>query len=213
MGSRNWLFTLNNPEDSEYPCKWTLDRVKLIVYQVEVGEEGTIHLQGYLELESPRRLTYLKTLSARSHWEPRKGSRRQALEYVTKEETQLCPPTAWAAGRERWLDCINGEFTPFWKSLNLWETMSGNESTKSDSKLRLSKIQRKLSDASTSLEEIADEDFDIWVRHYRAFERYVCMKTKPRSFPTVVNVFVGPTGTGKSKWAMDELSGRLLETA
>lgn len=203
MGSRNWLFTLNNPEDEEYPHKWNLERVQLIVYQVEVGEEGTLHLQGYLELESPRRLSFLKKISPRSHWEARKGSRRQALEYVTKKETQLCPPVGWIAGAERWVDCVNDEFLPFWKQLKLCETMTGKESHKSESRLRLLKIQRKLSEDSNSLEEIADEDFDIWVRYFRSFERYLCMKTKPRSFPTVVRVFVGPTGTGKSKWAMD----------
>lgn len=82
--------------------------------------------------------------------------------------------------------------------------MSGEDSRKSDGKSRLLAIQKKLTEGSASIEDIADEDFDIWVRYFRSFERYVCMKTKPRCFPSVVHVFVGPTGTGKSKWAMEK---------
>lgn len=53
------------------------------------------------------------------------------------------------------------------------------------------------------MEKIADEEFDVWVSHYRAFERFLLMKQKPRNHDVVVHVLQGPTGTGKSKWAMD----------
>lgn len=72
---------------------------------------------------------------------------------------------------------------------------------------RLTSIQSQLSEDSASIEKIADEEFDLWVRYYRAFERYMTMKSKPRNFPVEVHVLVGPTGTGKSKWAMDTYPG------
>ncbi len=60
---------------------------------------------------------------------------------------------------------------------------------------------------TSSYEDIADNEFDLWVRYYRAFEKYICMKTKPRNFPVDVHVLQGPTGTGKSKWALDTYPG------
>lgn len=207
MGSRNWLFTLNNPGDDEYPSKWNLERIRLLVYQVEMGEEGTIHLQGYLELESPRRLPYLRSLAPRAHWEIRKGSRRQALEYVTKEESRLVPPSAWKSGAERWIDCVNDDMSSFWTSLNMLQMINGSERGTSATSSRLSEIRGKLAENSSSLEEVADEDFDLWVRYFRAFEKYICMKTPPRNHPVDVHVVCGPTGTGKSKWAMETYPG------
>jgi hypothetical protein len=65
-------------------------------------------------------------------------------------------------------------------------------------------IRSKLSEGnSATIEEIADNEFDLWVRYYKAFDRYLLMKTKPRNHVVEVHVLQGPTGTGKSKWAMD----------
>jgi len=47
----------------------------------------------------------------------------------------------------------------------------------------------------------------LWVRHYRAFEKYMTMKTEPRNHDVEVHVLYGPTGTGKSRWCMDEYPG------
>lgn len=211
MSSRNWCFTINNPENADYPAQWNLERVKLIVYQVEMGEgSNTIHLQGYLELESPRRLSYLKSVNAHAHWEMRMGSRKQALQYVTKEDTRLCPPSAFIKGVTdllppiTWLDCVENDLPSFWTSLQLSDTMIGTQPQSSTRSMKLSAIQRRLSEGSVSIEQIADEEFDLWVRHYRAFEKYITLKTKPRSHSTVVHVLYGPTGTGKSKWCLDQ---------
>ncbi len=84
---------------------------------------------------------------------------------------------------------------------SLLEATSGSESS---TKSRLSAIQLRLSEGnSDEIESVADEEFDLWVRYYRAFERYLMMKTPAREWKTNVHVLQGPTGTGKSKWAMD----------
>lgn len=61
-----------------------------------------------------------------------------------------------------------------------------------------------LLDAGSTSEEISDLYFDEWVRHYRAFEHYALLKTKPRNHAVTCIVIQGPTGTGKSKWCMDK---------
>jgi len=63
-------------------------------------------------------------------------------------------------------------------------------------------IKEKL-DAGKEEKDIADENFESWVRHYRAFREYRLIKTAPRNHAVEVIVCHGPTGTGKSKWAME----------
>jgi len=52
---RNWVFTLNNPDGLLTPdLDWVVDDpVHFLAYQLEVGDSGTEHFQGYLELSRP----------------------------------------------------------------------------------------------------------------------------------------------------------------
>lgn len=200
--SRNWCFTLNRPTNACYPETWTLTNVKMLIYQLEMGEEGTLHLQGYVELIQPRALTALKKLSAQAHWEQRRGSRKQAVLYVVKEETRISPPCLY--WEKEWVSPDNENL----KQISEWLTSIGINLTRGDGlkpsalKQRLEEIKDKLQDSSSSIEEVADESFDLWVRYYKAFERYITMKTKPRSSDVEVIVIQGPTGTGKSRWCL-----------
>ena len=93
--SRNCLFTINNPTEEDEPSSWP--GVKYLVYQRERGEEGTEHYQGYVMFSSNKRLLSLKTLCPRAHWEFRRGSHQQAVEYCTKESTRIDGP--WIIGQ------------------------------------------------------------------------------------------------------------------
>lgn len=85
--TRNWVFTLNNPEgvpnlpsNSEY------------VYQLECGESGTPHYQGYIRFPNNQRLTGVKKILPTAHWEPRLGTHEEAYAYCTKLESRLEEP-------------------------------------------------------------------------------------------------------------------------
>lgn len=82
---KDWCFTLNNPrtKDRERIQKWQYD---YLVFQLEVGEEGTPHLQGFVQFAKQHRLSVLKKLDQRIHWEPRRGSAIQAAHYCKKPE-------------------------------------------------------------------------------------------------------------------------------
>lgn len=93
--SRNWVFTLNNYTAAEL-AEWhghvqdcTDDEHKTLAYVVfgqEVGESGTPHLQGYIRCKSAKSMAGVRTCySQRAHWEPRKGTHREASEYSKKE--------------------------------------------------------------------------------------------------------------------------------
>lgn len=85
---RRWCFTVNNwTEDEEAHISAFLD--EHCIYGVigsEVGENGTPHLQGFLILPSPQRLSYLRRhVSERAHFEAARGKSSQAAEYCKKE--------------------------------------------------------------------------------------------------------------------------------
>lgn len=63
-------------------------------------------------------------------------------------------------------------------------------------------VREKIKDGATDL-TIANEYFDVWVSNYRAFERYRTLITPQRNHDVEVIVIQGPTGTGKSKYCLD----------
>lgn len=81
--AKDWCFTLNNPRrrDKERILKWQFD---YIVFQLEVGEQGTPHYQGFVQFTTKQRLSALKKLNRHIHWEPRRGSAHQAAHYCMK---------------------------------------------------------------------------------------------------------------------------------
>ncbi len=88
---RNVCFTINNPTDVDVDGLKELDW-KYLIYQSELGEDGTEHLQGYMEFEGQKRFQYLKTRIPRAHIEARRGTQQQAIDYCRKEETRLDGP-------------------------------------------------------------------------------------------------------------------------
>lgn len=90
MGSSSWCFTLNNYEENE--ITFIKDNLSLLCTRLyvskEIGEQGTPHLQGYLTLRRPKRLTGLKKLLKRAHWEKAKGDYNDNKTYVFKADSE-----------------------------------------------------------------------------------------------------------------------------
>lgn len=81
---RNWCFTLNNYTEDEVASIQALE-VKYIIYGKEVGENGTPHLQGFINFDKPTRLAACKKINERAHWEICKGSSEQNITYCSKQ--------------------------------------------------------------------------------------------------------------------------------
>lgn len=91
-GAKHWVFTLNHYCDDEFVHIGSLcdpaapGPVRYLVMGREVGEGGTPHLQGYVELSTRKRLIWLKdNVSLRAHWEMRHGPRDAARDYCMKD--------------------------------------------------------------------------------------------------------------------------------
>lgn len=65
--------------------------MRYLVYQEEVGESGTHHFQGYIEMPRPVRFTHFRNLE-RAHFEPARGTPDECIEYCTKEDTRVGVP-------------------------------------------------------------------------------------------------------------------------
>jgi len=89
--SRGWVFTLNNPDAAEEATCNGVD-VQYSVFQMERGENGTEHFQGYFYFACVKRLSAVRRILPRAHWEPRMGSHDQAVAYCTKEDTRVRGP-------------------------------------------------------------------------------------------------------------------------
>lgn len=87
-GYRYWCLTLNNPSNDE------MDQLLAIV--VKKGWEGIIakeigdisnlaHLQGFIKSKNQIRLSTLKSINERIHWEPTKSNELNNVKYCSKD--------------------------------------------------------------------------------------------------------------------------------
>lgn len=209
MSSRNWCFTINNPttEDvTELLCPTTT--VKFLFASLETGSEDTLHYQGYLELDRHRRLNHVKNILTRAHLEPRRGSAKQALSYCLKDLTPETKETIANWEQESYIgDLHDTTRLPTTILRNTAERtasaiLSDDSSRKRGREERLLALKKKIDEGATD-KELAEEDFASFIQYHRGLRIYRLVNSKPRNHPVETIVIIGPTGTGKSKWCMD----------
>lgn len=98
----DWCFTINNPKDKDWDIIWSW-QYTYIVFSLEQGAEqatpfsfldendvrhnvqvGTVHIQGFVQFAERKRLTSLKKVHKRAHWERRRGTPYEARHYCIK---------------------------------------------------------------------------------------------------------------------------------
>lgn len=84
-----------------------ISSLKYCIFQLEKGEEGTEHLQGFISFTSGRRFRTVKDILPIAHIEKAMGTNSQCRDYCSKEESRVAGP--WEFGefceeRER-TDC------------------------------------------------------------------------------------------------------------
>jgi len=81
---RNVCFTINNWTEEDKRMVESIEAT-YCVFGEECGDNGTKHLQGYVELGKQIRFEALKKLLPRAHIEARRGTAKQAADYCKKE--------------------------------------------------------------------------------------------------------------------------------
>lgn len=89
--AKRWCFTLNNPTEQEVQTatRFCEAEFHFAIVGREVGQCGTPHLQGFLHFRSKKRLSALKKIFQRAHWEKARGSDAENKEYCSKEGNVL----------------------------------------------------------------------------------------------------------------------------
>lgn len=178
---RSWCFTINNPEDETEAGLPELPHERYCSWQLERGETGTRHFQGYVEFNQPVRLTQIKAAGgpwARAHLEVRRGTRHQARDYSRKEDSRLAGP--WERGS--------------------WT--GGGSGARNDLVGVIECAKRTLSHRA-----VAEAYPEQYIRLHRGVERYIsAIDTRQREAPTELHILWGEPGTGKSRTALAEAS-------
>lgn len=160
-----WVFTYNNPtmnDEGFALILQTYEDVSYGVFQRERGENGTEHFQGYLEFSKLKRLTQLKKLNKRIHWERRKGTQQQAIDYCKKEDTQVGVP--WEFG------------TP----------TESHQGSRTDLTLAVTLLR------STSLPDMAQQMPEVYIKYHRGFQALESITPRPKPVPFVHLLFGPP---------------------
>lgn len=171
---RNWCFTINNPDvrpQKEFNDEWwnRFDHLKYGVVQLEVGDKGTIHLQGYAEFDRAITGAAIHRAIPTGHHERRVGSRDQARDYCRKTESRIAGP--WEFGE--------------WKS---------DQGKRTD----LERV-RDMIDEGKEEAEIASEEFGAYVKYFKGIREYKKLKESVRDWLTEWEIHVGVPGTGKTE--------------
>lgn len=83
---RYWCFTVNNPLQSDRSAITDLyPKCNYLVIGNEIGQEGTPHIQGYVQYEPGVRFNWLRERLPRAHLERARGSALQNRDYCTKD--------------------------------------------------------------------------------------------------------------------------------
>lgn len=169
--STRWCFTVNNPGD------WVPqfgDGMSYLVWQHEVGAEGTEHIQGYVRWACKKRFSTMKKLWPTAHFEKSKGSEEDNKKYCTKQETRK-PGTEPV-------------------ELGTYEPEQGKQGRRSDLEAIATKIK-----AGVSIKAIAADHPSDFIRYHQGLKALaVEVRPKPPTERDInVLVFWGPTGVGK----------------
>ncbi len=179
---RNYVFTLFESELTEHSAREHIDSlgrcasVRYVVGQLErCPTSSRLHVQGYLELNNPMRMSAVKKLFTGDvcpHLETRRGTREQARAYSRKEDSRLHGP--WEVG----------------------DWGSGGAGKRTDIAALKETIDGGADDAA-----VWDGHFGSMLKYHRSVAAYrLCKSTSTATTRCNIRVVVyyGPTGTGKS---------------
>lgn len=178
--SRRWCFTLNNPEE---PPSFAH---KYMIYNREVGESGTHHLQGFVVFDSNKRFSAVKKLLPTAHWEPAMTT-VAAIHYCSKpHDGCTCE------------HCEKERLNPNSRGQDFEESGERPKTPKeigSDNHARWTDVIR------TAREGTIEDNYpkEFFVHNSMAMRLY---NPDLPEISTIGGIWaVGPAGSGKSRWA------------
>jgi len=174
--ARNYVFTINfaDAEVTELLAEEFPPWMTYSCWQLEVGDNGVMHYQGYLECLGKRSMTQVHAVPGfeRAALAVRRGTQSQAIAYATKADTRVDGP--W----------FHGEAKEQGKRSDLLE-------------------MKAAIDNGAPLARVWDTNFGSMVRYHKSFQTYKRIKTPKRNELTRFLVIIGPSGCGKTTLARE----------
>jgi len=182
-GARNLTFTVFAPFDEQTQIEGELPLLDpstfpdctYCVYQLEMcPDTGRLHFQGYFEFSGKKRYNWVQAHCEgmeSAHLEVRRGTMEEARNYAMKHDTRLDGPWEWGAPKP-------------------------GQGSRSD----LLQVKRAL-DQGQPMSYIADNFFGTFLRYQRGLKEYKRLKMPKRDWAMELFFVIGPSGTGKSRWA------------
>jgi len=185
-GRRMFFFTWNNPlqkPDVFHVIMQCVPDIRYFIFQLEKGENGTPHYQGYMQFQKPKRTMTLQK------WLQKKGifmalkwctdtndSVERCIAYCSKEETRVSGP--W----------VHGE-----------PVMGPGE------RVSMKRVAQDLIEGKTTTKRICIEQPGMYVLYHRGF---VALEKSIEISPWIRKVrnslYIGPTNVGKTYKALSE---------
>lgn len=184
--SRTFMFTLNNPVAGiNAIIKSWLDcgDVVFVTWQKEKGAAGTEHVQGYVvtqpnpKSKSGYSIKWCKeNLNGKAHWEARKGTHKQAVDYCNKKDTRIDGP--WTIGA--------------WKDEEENRAAVGERHKES-----LADVKKAIDNGATD-EMLWEQHFALMTRYGNNFKNYQLVKQVGERKQPYIFFFWGEPKCGKS---------------
>ena len=178
--SRNWLGTYNNPPDislcDQFLELWSkAPKCTYVTGQLERGEQGTVHIQYFLNFSDKVRLAHLKKVCKFSHFQEVKIN-NGADEYCNKEDTRIEGP--WSFG-----------------------IRPARRNKKGDLKRRNEELLEMGAEQAVKEGII---DITKYKQAKQSIDAFKIAVTQPHENATVRGLWIwGPPGVGKSRYARD----------
>jgi len=197
MVSRAYCFTLNNYTDDDVAQLTALiNPVRYVCWGYEIAPSGTPHLQGYAEFTKTMRITGIKKLGGpfeKMHLTVRRGTRDQAKDYCAKG-TQ--PKQEW----DEFAKLGDGKLGPnYGIGVNFVEHgdwNAGGAGARNDlGKTRNIALTGGLREVTLTGN----------AQQIKVAEKFLTYHEEPRDWLTEVSWFWGPSGSGKSRTARENL--------
>lgn len=182
MRRRNYCFTVNNPDGLLDVNRWKT-KPRILVYQEEMGTNGTLHLQGYMEFTQALTINQIHALEGLegAHLEARRGTKNQAISYCEKQdETFIGGPYYW----------------PDKDAVDAVKTHGGEQGRRTDLESAVADVK-----AGKSTAELIENHPVVVVKYHRGLDYVRVNMTKPQRSPNMPKdcvMYWGPPGTGKS---------------